>query len=260
MQTEQVTQSLVESHFKLVLGGDQAIKSAIPGFELAEVHLHPTSLMPVRHEPAATPVADEIGFQPTGQAVFTARADQSVGQQHEGAIGVGDLRLGRPEQFVEQLPQTQLIKKNSDSKDGSPGGRVADVDDMGILVRQSRLAEQQALELREHRGERVFPSKVGDSPLLDLAILTVGFDDADVLVDGAVGGRDFDGTNEHDVEYHDRQNKLQRQLLGKTANNLDMLSLRFSGLSAGLHAKTPQKQAFPVAAGSFRRRSKPNMG
>jgi len=114
--------------------------------------------------------------------------------------------------------------------------------------------------LREHRGERVFPSKVGDSPLLDLAILAVGFDDADILVDGAVGGRNFYGADKHAVEYHDRRTELQGHLMEKIANHLIMLSLRFLEIPAGRRVKPPQKRVFRAAAASFRRGSKPNMG
>jgi hypothetical protein len=60
-------------------------------------------------------------------------------------------------------------------------------------------AEQDALELRKHQGEQIFAAEVGDDALLDLAVLAVGLDDAYVLVDGAVGGRDFDGADEHEV-------------------------------------------------------------
>jgi hypothetical protein len=43
--------------------------------------------------------------------------------------------------------------------------------------------------------------------LLDLAVLAIGFDDADVFVDHAVGGPDFDGAEVHAVKYHDKISK-----------------------------------------------------
>jgi hypothetical protein len=39
--------------------------------------------------------------------------------------------------------------------------------------------------------------------LLDLAIVAIGFDDTDILVDRAVRGPDFDGSEVHVAEYHD---------------------------------------------------------
>ena len=46
-------------------------------------------------------------------------------------------------------------------------------------------------EFGEDVDEEVFSSEVGDDALLDLAAVTVGFDDADIFVDGAAGGADF---------------------------------------------------------------------
>jgi hypothetical protein len=45
--------------------------------------------------------------------------------------------------------------------------------------------------------------------LFDLAVFTVGLDGSDVLVDRAVGGPDFDGSEIHAVEYHDKARENQ---------------------------------------------------
>src|SRR5262249_13640178 len=46
-------------------------------------------------------------------------------------------------------------------------------------------------------GRSVLAAEVGDDALPDLAVFAVGFDDADVFVDGAAGGADFDGPGIH---------------------------------------------------------------
>ena len=56
-------------------------------------------------------------------------------------------------------------------------GRVA-----GLEI---RVAGEEAAELGEDLEEEVLATEVGDHALLDLTVLAVGFDDADVFVDGA---------------------------------------------------------------------------
>src|SRR5262249_32295074 len=60
------------------------------------------------------------------------------------------------------------------------------------------LSAEQALELGQHRPQHILPAEVRDDALLDLAIFAVGFDDADVLVDGAVAGADLDRSGIHE--------------------------------------------------------------
>jgi hypothetical protein len=45
--------------------------------------------------------------------------------------------------------------------------------------------------------EEVLAAEVGDDALFDLAVLAVVFDDADVLIDSAVGRADLDGAEIH---------------------------------------------------------------
>ena len=46
-------------------------------------------------------------------------------------------------------------------------------------------------------------AEVGEGALLDLTVVAIGLDDADILVDRATGGPDFDGSEVHVVKYHD---------------------------------------------------------
>jgi hypothetical protein len=41
---------------------------------------------------------------------------------------------------------------------------------------------QQAFQLGEHFREQVFAAQIGNGALLDLAVVAIGFDNADVLV------------------------------------------------------------------------------
>ena len=49
----------------------------------------------------------------------------------------------------------------------------------------------------EHGGQHVLAAEIRDDPLLDLAVFAIGFDDADIFVDSALGGRDFDRADVH---------------------------------------------------------------
>ena len=70
---------------------------------------------------------------------------------------------------------------------------------MGRLLSEARLAAQDAFETGQQLLEHVFATQFGNDALFDLAVLAIGFDDADVLVDGTAGGGDFDGAHIHVV-------------------------------------------------------------
>ena len=67
-----------------------------------------------------------------------------------------------------------------------------------------RVVTEQSLELGENLGQEILAAQVGHGALLDLAVVTIGFDDADILVDRAAGGPNFDGSEVHAVKYHDK--------------------------------------------------------
>jgi hypothetical protein len=92
-----------------------------------------------------------------------------------------------------------LLPQGADDQDRSPGGGIQDAQGVAVFASHQGFTEQDALQLGQQSGEEIFATEVGDDALFDLAVLAIGFDDADVLVDGAVGGRDFDGADEQGV-------------------------------------------------------------
>ena len=85
-QAAQIPQALVEPHLERVLGRDQAIEGAIPGVQLAVMHLDAAAGVPIRQEASALAIADKVGLQPACQAVLAARCSQSIGDQHQSSI------------------------------------------------------------------------------------------------------------------------------------------------------------------------------
>ena len=81
---------------------------------------------------------------------------------------------------------------------------------MGILG-ITGLPGEEPPELGEHLDEEIFAAEIGDDALLDLTAFAVGFDDADVFIDGAAGGADFDGSRVHENHYHDELWEIQEE-------------------------------------------------
>ena len=126
-----------------------------------------------------------------------AGPDQSVGDQDEGSVGEGNA-FGLAELGVEDRPEAQLIEQGSDDKDRSPGGGIDDLGDGRIAGLTSEVSPEQPLELGQDLDEEVLAAEIGDDALFDLAVLAIGFDDADVFVEGAVLGANLDGPGIHD--------------------------------------------------------------
>ncbi len=103
LEAEQVAEVVIQGQLDLLLGGDELIQRAVSTLELLEMDLDPLVLVPARHEAPALSVADEDGLQPAGQAVFTGRADQAIGDQHERPVGEG-YTLGLAQSRVEDGP------------------------------------------------------------------------------------------------------------------------------------------------------------
>ena len=80
-------------------------------------------LVPMGDEASALAVADEVGLEPAGQAMLAGRGDESVGDEHEGAVGEGNA-FGLPEVLVEDRPEAQLVEQGADDEDRSPGGGI----------------------------------------------------------------------------------------------------------------------------------------
>jgi hypothetical protein len=94
-----------------------------------------------------------------------------------------------------------LVEQGADGEGRPPGGGIEDVGIGGPGF--GRIAAEESAELGEDLDEEVLAAEVGEGALLDLAGLAEGLDDADVLVEGAAGGPDFDGSQVHVVKYHD---------------------------------------------------------
>src|SRR5262245_29556945 len=211
-QAEQVPQALVKPDLDGGLGRDQAIEGAIPGIQLLMMDLDAAARVPVGPEAPAAAIADEVGLQPAGQTVLAARLNQPIGQQHESPIAKGGPFLGFAEQFVEQLPQSQLVEEGADNKHGPPGGGFQDVEVTDRFADQTWLALEQALQLRQQCGQDILAAEVGDRTLFDLAVLAVGLDDANVLIDGALGGGHLDGAEVHGIPVSRRQLEYARSI------------------------------------------------
>jgi hypothetical protein len=91
-----------------------------------------------------------------------------------------------------------LVEQGPDDEDGSPSGGIDHSGVGGIVGVGLGVAVEEPTELGEQLDEEILASEIGDDALLDLAVVAVGFDDADVFVDGAVLGADFDRSWIHD--------------------------------------------------------------
>src|SRR5262249_55473543 len=116
--------------------------------------------------------------------------------QDQGAVSKGDA-FGSPEVLVEDGPKAELLEQSPDDKDRPP---VGGIDDLGHtrFAGINRLAREQPLEFGEDRDEEILAAQIGDDALFDLAVVAIGFDDADVLVDGTVFGANPHGSWIHD--------------------------------------------------------------
>jgi hypothetical protein len=175
----------------------ELIEGAIPGVQLPGMDTDPSALVPVGNEASALAIADEVAFEPTGQSMFAGRLDQSVGDQDEGSVGEGNA-FGFAELAVEDRPEAQLIEQGFDDKDRSPGRGIDDVGDGRIAGLTAGVSPEQPSELGQDLDQEVLAAEIGDDALFDLAVLAIGFDDADVFVDGAVLGANGDGPGVHD--------------------------------------------------------------
>ncbi len=204
---------MIEGQFDLFLGGHELIEGAVPGLELPEMDPDPLVLVPVGHEPPAPAIADEIGLQPAGQAVFAGRAGEAIGDQDEGPVGERHA-LGLAQRRVEDGPEPELVEQGAEGEDWPPGGGIEDIEIVVRICLRVGIVAEQAFQLGEHFGEQIHAAQIGDGALLDLAVVAIGFDDADILVHRAAGGPDFDGSEVHVVKYHDELTGNQAKKFG----------------------------------------------
>src|SRR5262249_131447 len=96
-----------------------------------------------------------------------------------------------------------------------------------------------------------------EGALLDLAVVAIGLDDADILVDRAAGRPDFDASEVHVVKYHDGPDGNQGKNRGDLKRKLGMMSLRYPGEPGGGIKKNPEEIAEFERAATARRTHPP---
>ena len=201
-KAEEVAETVIESQLDLFFGGQELIESTVPGFQLAEVNADPVMLMPVWEKTSTLAVTHEVGLEPASQTMFAAGMDQAIGDQHKCSIDEGDT-FSFAEVGFENRPETELCEQGTDGEYRSPGGGIEDlwVRRQGVL--EIAFTPQEPSEFGKDLSKQILATQVSDDALLNLAVFTEGLDGTDVLVDCAVGGPDFDGSEVHAVEYHD---------------------------------------------------------
>jgi hypothetical protein len=96
-QGEQIAQSKVELLLDLLFVRVQLVQGAIPPLELSRFDSDPWSLtpptllvVPPAGDPAAAFAVAQVGlFQPARETMLTAGGTESIGHQHEAAVGRG---------------------------------------------------------------------------------------------------------------------------------------------------------------------------
>ena len=70
LEAEEVAEAVVQGHFDAVLGPDELVEGAIPGVELTGMDADPSAWVPMGDEPSALTVTDEVGLEPSGEAML----------------------------------------------------------------------------------------------------------------------------------------------------------------------------------------------
>ncbi|HMB06441.1 MAG TPA: hypothetical protein VKP69_22245 [Isosphaeraceae bacterium] len=102
-----------------------------------------------------------------------------------------------------------MVEQGTNDEDGPPGRGIHDLGIGQRGVPLANVAPEESFELGEDLDEEIFTAEIGDDALLDLAGFAVGFDDADLFVDGSAGGADFHGSRVHENHYHDESRGIQ---------------------------------------------------
>src|SRR5262249_30202911 len=237
-EAEEITQAMVQRHLDSLFGPVELIERAIPGLQLGGMRTNASVLVPLRHESAAFAVTDKVGLQPAGDPVLTGRIDEAIGHEHKGPVGQRHV-FGSPQRFVEDLPEAELVEQGPYREDRPPSRSIHNLGIGQLAGVESLVPSEQALESRQHLDQEVLPTEVGDDALLDLAVLAVGLDDADVLVDGAVGGADSDRTGVQGGGDQDAMSFCRGEFPAIRPIPAIRLSLRFSALQG--HAPLKHK-------------------
>ncbi len=154
LEAKQVAAAVIKSNLDLFLGGHELIEGSVPGFQLAEVDADPLVLVPFGKEPSPPAVADEVGLQPAGQAVFAGGMDQAIGDQNKDPVGKRHA-FGVAQCGVQDGPQSQLIEEGTNGEDRSPGGGSDDVQIFGLVSLGGGVLAEQALKLGQHFRQEI---------------------------------------------------------------------------------------------------------
>jgi hypothetical protein len=174
----------------------QRVEGPIPALPPRQIDPDAPARFPLGHDPAAAPVADEIGLQPGGQARLALRVAPPVGDEHQDAIGQRQALAPAPPVVagIEDRLEPQFPPERSRHQPRSPArGLLSLHGRAGRSRRRHRVVPApQAHQGIEMRGQPIVATEVGDDALLSLTVLPVRFDEPDVLVGeaGAAAGPD----------------------------------------------------------------------
>jgi hypothetical protein len=158
LEAKEVAEAVVQRHFDLFLGLVQLIERAIPGVELAGVHPHPITLVPVRNESPPHAIAHVVGLQPTTQTMFACGTDQPIGDEHKRSVRERNT-FSSPETLVEDAPEAELLEEGPDRENRSPRRGVEDLRIGRCDFLRIALTAQESLELGKDRGEQILAAK-----------------------------------------------------------------------------------------------------
>ena len=113
--------------------------------------------------------------------MFAGRPDQPIGDEDERPVREWHT-FGLTELRVEDGPEPELVEQGADGQDRPPGRGIEDVKIVIPRCLGVDLMAEQTFQFGEDRGKQVLAAQIGNSALLDLAVVAIGFDDADVLV------------------------------------------------------------------------------
>jgi hypothetical protein len=128
--------------------------------------------------------------------------------------------FGGRQQLVKDTPQAESVEERPYGQDGSPSRGIDDLDGIRVFTRRHRRAEQGTLEFGQQRRKQFLAPQISDDALFDFAVVAVGFDDTDVLVDVAAGRRDFNDADLYDNEYHDVVSEYKQVIQEKMAKKV----------------------------------------
>ena len=182
LEAEQDAEVMIKGHLDLLLGGDELIEGAGTRPRAAEVDPDSLVLGAIGNEPVAPAIAEEVGLQRAGQAMFAGgrmshrrRGRTPVGERH--ALGLTDRRVRMVESPSGRKARTARTGPEVEAS-GCRGLRPRWRRSVPAGTRWSWVGPD---ERSCGRGRRGAP--------LDLAVVAIGLDDADILVDRAAGGR-----------------------------------------------------------------------